>query len=137
VIVAKCFDAGTFVDLHRLYTSGKARGGSTTTIQLAGSQEFLNDELNGMTVNITGGTGSMQSATITDYVRSTNTATISGTWTAPASDSTYEVRTGIGTGNYIWLTTEGTVTDKINLPPIWDDTLNEIWVDGDRLESGD
>jgi hypothetical protein len=139
VIVAKCTNAGTFLDLHPLYANGKARAGADNDkIRLAGSQVFVDDELNQMTVTITSGTGSGQSRTITDYVRSTNTATVSSNWTTnPANDSTYELRTNIGTGNYIWLTTAGNVTKAINLPPEWDDMANEIWVDGDRKESGD
>jgi hypothetical protein len=139
IIISKCTNAGTFLDLHPLYASGKARAGADNDkIRLAGSQVFLDDELNGMTVKITSGTGSGQSRTIIDYVRSTNTATVSSSWTTnPADDSTYELRTNIGTGNYIWLTTAGNVTTKIKLPPEWDDTANEIWVDGDRKQSGD
>jgi hypothetical protein len=52
--------------------------------------------------------------------------------------STYEVKANrIGTGNYIWLTTDGMVTKPVNLPPSWDSAVNEIWIDGDRKQSGD
>jgi hypothetical protein len=36
----------------------------------------------------------------------------------------------LGTGNYIWITTDGNVTNKINLHPMWDKTNNFIRVDG-------
>jgi hypothetical protein len=131
IIVAKCHDAGTFLDLHPAYTIGKVRGSSSTTIQLAASQVFLDNELNGMIVLITSGTGTGQFRSITDYSRSTNTATVTPPWaTSPGLDSGYEIRSNIGTGNYIRLTTNGFVTKPINLPPNWNDMANEIWVDG-------
>ena len=138
VIVAKCVNAGTFLDLHRLYTSGRAGGGSSTTIQLAPAQVFKEDELFGMWVTITGGTGSSPPQSPRLVTSSTgSTATVSPAWgTAPTNDTTYEIKTGIDTGNYIWLTTEGTVTKAVNLPPEWDDDANEIWVDGVRKLSG-
>jgi hypothetical protein len=134
IIVAKCVNAGTFLDLHPIYTTGTVRqGGTSSQILLAASQVFLDDELNGMTVTITGGTGATQSRTITDYTRSTNTALVSPTWTTnPSNTSTYEIRSGIGGGNDISLTTAGNVTKRINLPPTWDES-NRIAVDGLRL----
>jgi hypothetical protein len=36
----------------------------------------------------------------------------------------------IGSGNFIWLTSGGTVTKPVNLPPTWNDLANEIWVEG-------
>jgi hypothetical protein len=132
MIVAKCTGAGTFVDLHPVYASGTASGGSSTQIQLAASHRFADNELNGMIVTITGGTGSGQSRTITDYTQSTNTADVSPPWTTnPTANSTYEVKSVIGTGNYVWLTTSpGSVTKPVNLPSNWNDLANEIWVDG-------
>jgi hypothetical protein len=135
VIVAKCINAGTFVDLHPIHTNGTARGGSNNTIQLAASQVFGEFELNGMTVIITGGAGfttPRQWRTITAYSPSTGTATVSPPWsTNPSTDSVYEVRVnGIGTGNDIALTTAPlTVTKVVNLPPSWSDS-NRISVDG-------
>jgi hypothetical protein len=137
VIVAKCVGAGTFLDLHPIMATGTARGGTTSTIQFAASQSFPDDSLNGMTVYIIGGTGStpVQARTITDFVRSSGTATVSPAWTtAPSTDSVYEVRlNGIGPGNYIRVTTTtGNVTKRVNLPPSWDEA-NWIGVDGLKL----
>jgi hypothetical protein len=140
VIVAHCFQAGTFLDLYPLAARGTSQGGSASTIELAGFENFPNDYFKNMTVSIVGGTGSGQSRTITAYVGSTDTATVSSEWTTiPVSgNSIYEIRANrIGTGNYIWLTTDGMVTTTVNLPPSWNDTANEIWVDGDRKQSGD
>jgi hypothetical protein len=137
MIVAKCWNAGTFLDLYPTMARGTAQGstgGMTPTIQLAASENFPDDWLNGAKVFITGGPGNGDERTITDYVGSTDTATVSAAWsTNPTSSSTYEVRVSrIGTGNYIWLTTDGTVTTPVNFPPSWDSAANEIWVDGDR-----
>jgi hypothetical protein len=138
VIIAKCVGAGTFLDLHPIMTSGTARGGTSSTIQLAASQSFPDGtSLDGMTVYIVGGTGStpVQARTITGYTRSTGTATVSPAWTtSPSADSVYEVRlNGIGPGNDIQLTTTtGNVTKRVNLPPSWDDA-NTIVVDGMKL----
>jgi hypothetical protein len=45
------------------------------------------------------------------------------------------VRSNIGTGNYIWLTTADIVTKAVNLPANWNDLASEIWVDGVRQAS--
>lgn len=72
--------------------SGTAQGGTSTTIQLASSETFADDELIGAIVAITGGTGAGQSNIVTDYVGSTDTATVDRTWaTTPDNTSTYAV----------------------------------------------
>ena len=72
--------------------SGTAQGGSSTTIQLASGEIAVDDTLNGQLVYISSGTGLKQSRAISDYVGSTKTATIVGTWaTNPSSDSVYAV----------------------------------------------
>ncbi len=80
--------AGTgYVNTH----TGTAQAGTATTIQLAQTASGTDDIYNGMTVYISSGTGDGQIKTITDYVGSTKTATVS-TWTTnPANDSVYEV----------------------------------------------
>jgi hypothetical protein len=136
VIAAKCFTAGTFLDLHPVYTTGKARAGTNTSIQLAAATGLVDDELNGMTVFITAGTGSVQARTITDYDAGSATATVSSAWTMPnpTNGSTYEVRANrLGTRNEIQLSTSPkTVTKVVNLPPTWDES-NKISVDGLRV----
>lgn len=75
--------------------SGTAQGGTASTIQLASGETFANDELNGNVVKITSGTGNGQSRVITDYVGSTDTATVSPNWTTnPDATSVYEVVEG-------------------------------------------
>ena len=72
--------------------TGTAQSGSTsTTIILASTASATDDIYNNMTVYISSGTGSGQIKTITDYVGSTKTATVS-TWTTnPDTTSVYEV----------------------------------------------
>jgi hypothetical protein len=101
---------------------------------LAATEVFQDNFLNGMTITITAGTGANQTRTILDYDMATNAATVSPAWTtAPVSGSKYEVKAnGIGTGNYIQLTTAGTVAKAVNLPPTWDES-NLITIDGLKL----
>jgi len=75
--------------------SGTAQSGTSTTIQLAASESFADDILNGNIVKITGGTGAGQSRMISDYVGSTDTATVGEAWaTTPDNSSTYEIVEG-------------------------------------------
>lgn len=73
-------------------TSGTAAAGSTgTTLNLAASALAVNDVYNDMTVAITGGTGSGQSRTITDYVGATKIATVAAWSVTPDNTSTYTI----------------------------------------------
>ena len=75
--------------------SGTAQSGGATTIQLASGESFANDEPNGNTICVNGGTGAGQCRTILDYVSATDTATVAPAWiTNPAADSTYEMILG-------------------------------------------
>lgn len=72
--------------------TGTAQAGSTTSITLAAAGTSAVDNFYaGMTISITGGTGSGQSALIIAYNGTTKVATILGTWTAPSGTSTYSV----------------------------------------------
>ena len=73
--------------------SGTAQAATSTSIQLASGETFANDEIVGSVVVITGGsTGVGQSRIISDYVGSTDTATISPAWTTtPTGTITYAV----------------------------------------------
>jgi hypothetical protein len=64
-------------------SSGTAAAGSTTTITLAAGASAVDNAYNGMTINLTGGTGSGQSAVIKSYVGSTKVATVTANWTTP------------------------------------------------------
>ena len=72
--------------------SGTAQGGTASTIQLAASTSLADDRLNsGVCINLTGGTGAGQTRPVSDYVNSTDTATVEPDWvTNPSSDTTYE-----------------------------------------------
>jgi len=72
--------------------TGTAQAGSiSTTIVLATGANATDDYYNSMTVYIDTGPGAGEFKTITDYVGSTRTATVSAWTTTPTSSSTYEV----------------------------------------------
>lgn len=71
--------------------NGTLQSATSTTAVLRSAASFANDRLNGMTLQITGGTGVGQARIIEDYVDSTDTATV-GTWTTtPDSTSSYVI----------------------------------------------
>lgn len=75
-----------------IIASGTAQAVTSTTIQLASTETFADDEIIGATVLITGGTtGVGQARTITDYVASTDTATVAAWTTTPTGTVTYNV----------------------------------------------
>jgi hypothetical protein len=73
--------------------TGTAQTGSTsTTLKLASGASSDNDFYNGDTITITGGTGSGQTKTISDYVGSTRVATVDSAWsTTPDNTSQYTI----------------------------------------------
>lgn len=72
--------------------SGTAQAGGASTITLASDESAVDDAYNGKTIAITGGTGSGQEKTISDYVGSTKVATVDSAWsTQPDNTSTYEI----------------------------------------------
>lgn len=72
--------------------SGTAQAGAATTITLAAGASAVDDAYNGQTIETTGGTGSGQFKTISDYVGSTKVATVDSAWsTNPDATTTYEV----------------------------------------------
>lgn len=86
--------AGSFGEAFRGTTIGTAQAGSTTTtIVLASGAVSSDDQLNGATVRIVGGTGANQSGRIIDdSVASTDTCTVSPAWdTTPDNTSVYEI----------------------------------------------
>ena len=70
---------------------GTAQSATGTTLVLASGAAFANDELIGATILITGGTGVGQARIITDYVGSTDTATVDTWTTTPSGTITYKV----------------------------------------------
>ena len=81
----------SFTDESKI-ASGTAQAATGTTLQLASGETFADDELIGATVVITGGTtGVGQSRIITDYVSSTDTATVDTWTTTPTGTVTYAV----------------------------------------------
>ena len=72
--------------------TGTAQAGAASAITLAAAASAVDDVYIGMVIAIDGGTGSGQSAVITDYVGSTKVATVATAWaTAPDVTSTYSI----------------------------------------------
>lgn len=73
-------------------SSGTAQAGGATTVTLAAGDTQADDYYNTMIIKITGGTGSGQERTISDYVNATKVATVSSAWTTnPDNTSTYTI----------------------------------------------
>lgn len=72
--------------------SGTAQAGGASSITLAAAASANDDEYNGQTIEITGGTGAGQIRHITDYDGTSKVATVDSAWsTQPDATSTYEV----------------------------------------------
>jgi hypothetical protein len=82
--------AGSFAPLGVL-DQGTAQSATGTTIVLRSAAGFANDELIGATVYIVSGTGAGQSRVITDYVGSTDTATVDTWTTTPSGTIVYKI----------------------------------------------
>lgn len=75
--------------------SGTAQSATGTTLVLRSAAAFANDELIGATIVITGGSAGVgQARVITDYVGSTDTATVDTWTTTPTGTITYIVVAG-------------------------------------------
>jgi hypothetical protein len=70
---------------------GTAQAGAATTITLAAGASAVDDEYNNMAITIDSGTGSGQTAIISDYVGSTKVATVPTWGTNPDATSVYRV----------------------------------------------
>lgn len=74
------------------YVLGTAQAGASSTITLASTASAADDFYNGCKITTTGGTGSGQVGTITDYVGSTKVATVSPAWgVTPDATTTYSI----------------------------------------------
>jgi hypothetical protein len=90
---------------HNGRTNTAAAGGANTITLDAGASAD-DDIYNGSTITITGGTGAGQSRIISDYVGSTQVATVSVNWTTqPDNTSTFSIATQVG--QYINATPQG------------------------------
>jgi hypothetical protein len=83
--------AGGAAASYGIVHEGTAQSATGTTLVLASGAAFANDELIGATILITGGTGVGQARIITDYVGSTDTATVDTWTTTPSGTITYKV----------------------------------------------
>jgi hypothetical protein len=73
-----------------IIADGTAQAATATTLRLAAGETFADDEIIGATCVITGGSAGVgQSRTVTDYVSSTDTATVATWTTTPTGTITY------------------------------------------------
>lgn len=101
------------VDQGTTHITGTAQAGAASTITLAAGESGLNGAFTGLTINLTGGTGSGQSKTITGYVGSTKVATVDTAWgTNPDATTTYEIEDAGGDGIYSVPLAGGNLNDK-------------------------
>lgn len=112
---------------------GTAQSATSTTLVLAAASAFADDELNGCTALITGGTGAGQIRKITDYVSSSDTATVDTWTTTPSGTITYvifgktaplatgELKSTTGASN--WLTNGQIAAGAIGAAQVAADTI--------------
>lgn len=87
------FGAGVNNPLFGVITSGTLQSATSSTAVLASATSLADDLVNNSQLEITGGTGAGQQRAVTDWVSSTDTATVSPDWTTtPDNTSTYELR---------------------------------------------
>lgn len=85
-------DTAGAVPWFGILDQGTAQSATSTTLVLRSGAAFANDELIGATILITGGTtGVGQTRVITDYVLSTDTATVDTWTTTPSGTITYKI----------------------------------------------
>lgn len=85
-------DTAGAVRWHNIVDQGTAQAATATTLQLRSAAAFADDEIIGATVVISTATaGAGQARTITDYVQSTDTATVANWTTTPSGTITYRV----------------------------------------------
>jgi hypothetical protein len=82
--------AGSFEPLG-IVDQGTAQSATSTTVVLRAAAAFADDELNGLRIFLTGGTGAGQVREITDYVSATDTASVATWTTTPSGTITYQV----------------------------------------------
>jgi hypothetical protein len=80
------------VPQHGIIDQGTAQAATSTTLQLRAAASFADDEIIGAVITITGGSAGVgQSRQITDYVSSTDTATVDAWTVTPTGTITYQV----------------------------------------------
>lgn len=85
-------DAAGSVPWAGIVDQGTAQSATGTTLVLRSAAAFADDELIGATIVITGGSAGVgQSRAITDYVSSTDTATVDTWTTTPTGTITYKI----------------------------------------------
>jgi hypothetical protein len=106
-------NSGYFVGVS--YETATAQAGATSTITLATTASSSDDFYNGTFIEITSGTGVGQKRQITDYVGSTQVATVKSAWTTtPNSTSVYRITCfdSSQVGDYITVNRQGRMRIK-------------------------
>lgn len=117
--------------------TGIAGSGSANTLVDTDLSAYIDDYFNGWTIEITAGTGSGETKTVSDFVSLTGTITVSVNWTTnPDGTSEYELSsTGFGepaTGPTATMHTLDDVFDKLQrIPATGQTTLYATGDDGD------
>ena len=92
-------DSSSSYSIFGFIHGGTARNGSVDKIQLDTDAEIVNDHYNGMEIEIVAGTGLKQVRTISDYVGSDRTATLSKSWDiTPDDTSEFAIRGPVPNG---------------------------------------
>lgn len=90
-------DAINILPLISIASGTSGQTGTSTTIYLHNQSKASDDEYNGLTIEITGGTGTGQTRTISDYDGTNNVATVSSNWTTiPDITSVYIIKSKVG-----------------------------------------
>ena len=99
--------------IPRVLAKGKAQSGTSSTLVLGAGSAFADDELMHSHIAIVSGTGAGQTRHITDYVNSSDTASISPNWfTTPDNTSVYQVFGG-GLTNVVRIQNSGTAVTNL------------------------
>jgi hypothetical protein len=112
--------------------TGTAQAGGTDTITLKSSSSFtVDDQPNGMYIELTSGTGSGQKRHIEDYVGSTKVATVNTAWTTQPDATTHyaikafnsaavgdyaSVATGFGRARYVEFVSDTVMKAFVDVP---------------------
>lgn len=104
---------------------GTAQAGGATTITLDTGASAVDDEYNSDVIEITSGTGSGQTRTITDYVGSTKVATVAAWSTNPDATSVFEIREVA-----LWPALDADLATYIESPSAPSDDLVQFGVSG-------
>ncbi len=117
--------------------SGTAQVGTDTSITLDDNASNVDDAYNGMEIIINGGTGSVQSKTIVEYIGSYKLAKIepSDPWN-PRLDNTSQYQIYTKHNGTISVTTGSNTIELSNSASNEDDAYNDLWIEITGVQPG-